>query len=87
MESVLNLQERVFERFGYPRILFELQESIGDLPVAIRIVESPDAVTAKPMKIDLDVLTGLAKTVAEKCGASRVAYDVSVKPPATIEFE
>jgi GMP synthase (glutamine-hydrolysing) len=87
IEAVQSLQETVFERFGYPRILLEMQESKGDFPVAIRIVESPDAVTAMPMKVDLDVLAGLAKTVAEKCGASGVAYDLSVKPPATIEFE
>jgi len=87
LEELLPVRTKLFEQFGYPRILLEFCEFSGDFPAAIRVVESPDAVTADPMKIDPDALLSFSKTIAEKSGASRVAYDLSCKPPATIEFE
>ncbi|MBO3797848.1 MAG: ATP-binding protein [Thermoproteota archaeon] len=56
--------------------------------VALRIVESEDAITARYVRLDwakLDrVRDMIIMNIPEVC---RVLYDVSDKPPATIEFE
>jgi len=55
--------------------------------VGMRAVESAAAKLARPVRIERDALLNIGKKLAAGTGASRVAYDVSIKPPATIEFE
>ncbi|MBN1214557.1 MAG: glutamine-hydrolyzing GMP synthase [Candidatus Lokiarchaeota archaeon] len=55
---------------------------------AIRIVESLDAMTANFAKINWDLLEKISsRIINEVKGINRVVYDISNKPPATIEFE
>lgn len=56
--------------------------------LALRVVESEDAMTASFAKLPWDFLERLAeRLVNEVEGVNRVLYDVTNKPPATIEFE
>jgi len=56
--------------------------------IALRIVESEDAMTANYMKIDWEILDKISRRILNEVkGVNRVLYDISNKPPATIEFE
>jgi|Deesub1362B_J571_1020462.scaffolds.fasta_scaffold00004_288 GMP synthase (glutamine-hydrolysing) len=56
--------------------------------IAIRIVDSVDAMTARFTKVDWDLLEKISgRIVNEVAGVNRVLYDITNKPPATIEFE
>jgi GMP synthase (glutamine-hydrolysing) len=54
----------------------------------LRIVESTDAMTADWAKIPYEILGNISsRIINEVRGINRVAYDISQKPPATIEWE
>jgi len=56
--------------------------------IAIRAVESLDAMTANSMNIPWNVLQKMSNRItSEVRGVTRVVYDLTNKPPATIEFE
>ena len=57
--------------------------------VVIRAVSSTDAMTAEFSKISIDILDKMSRRITNtmKSQVNRVVYDITNKPPATIEWE
>ena len=77
-------------------ILFSTVRSVGVMgdertyehPVALRAVTSTDAMTADWAHLPYDFMAKVSNEIINKVkGVNRVCYDISSKPPATIEWE
>ena len=55
--------------------------------IALRAVDSTDAMTASWVRLPWTVLAAAAEKIARIPGVGRVVYDITAKPPATIEWE
>lgn len=63
-------------------------ERTYDYTIALRIVSSHDGMTADWVRMPQEILARIsARVINEVKGVNRVCYDISSKPPATIEWE
>jgi len=69
-------------------VMGDHQTYAGQHMIAVRFVETTDFMTADWVHIDHEVLSRIAtRIINEVHGVNRVVYDISSKPPATIEWE
>ena len=58
------------------------------MPIALRVVESVKAMTAQVLYLPNKVLRKISTELTSKVdGCNRVLFDITSKPPGTIEFE
>jgi GMP synthase (glutamine-hydrolysing) len=72
------------------RLLYTVEDSPEKKPyvVGVRAVQTKDFLTAEVSEIPWATLNAIAEEIIKKCGlVSTVYYDVTPKPPATIEME
>ncbi len=87
-ETVYPLGKRIPERFEVSRVLYQLAASgEGEWITSIRAVDSEDAIDAQPLAVPFKKLTELGEEIVQGTDSFSAAYDVSPKPPATIEYE
>jgi GMP synthase (glutamine-hydrolysing) len=70
----------------FPVILLPLGSDSGET-IALRPVSSSDAMTAKHSNLPLDFIKKIGTRLTKISGIEMVLYDVTDKPPATIEWE
>jgi GMP synthase (glutamine-hydrolysing) len=78
-----------FDTVTHPHILIEIESrDRGKYVVAIRAVLTQDFMTADVAKLSIDELKSLAREIMSlEPEVKMVAYDITPKPPATIEYE
>lgn len=89
-EKLQTLQSSIVEKFpDATRVAFLVKEKRADGPVSVlvRAVSTRDFMTAAVSAVPWKILKDIAEEVLKTTNASRVFYDITPKPPATIEFE
>lgn len=86
------LDKKVWQYFtvvpDFKSVGMKNHERCFEYMVIIRAINTIDAMTASIEKVDWDVLEVITNRIlAEVENVNRVCYDMSPKPPATIEFE
>lgn len=91
LSELFGLPERIIHENGeVVRVVYGIKggnKRTGRYAVIVRAVETRDFMTAKPSTIPLKVLKGIADRLMEDGRVSVVCYELTSKPPATVEFE
>lgn len=86
------LDKKVWQYFtvvpDFKSVGMKNHERCFEYMVIIRAINTIDAMTASIEKVDWDILEVITNRILEEVdNVNRVCYDMSSKPPATIEFE
>ena len=91
IEDLIPLQARIIEAApSLTRVVYTVSVGCEEGPYAIivRSVETKDFLTASVSKVPRNLLLRVANKIIKSCEkVSRVSYDITPKPPATIEME
>lgn len=87
-----NLYEKIWQSFAVLLCIRSVgvmgDERTYAYPIAIRAVTSEDAMTADWVRLPYDIIERISNRIINEVeGVNRVVYDVSSKPPSTIEWE
>jgi GMP synthase (glutamine-hydrolysing) len=89
--DLMTLQSKVIEQnTSFTRVFYVVHEAPKKQPyaVSVRAVQTQDFLTASVAEIQWKTLSEIARDIAAACpNVSSISYDVTPKPPATIEME
>lgn len=89
--DLLGIVEKVIhEDWGVVRVLLRVdgrEGKAGGYAVIVRAVETRDFMTVKPTPVPREMLRRIASRAMEDPRVGLVCYDLTSKPPATVEFE
>ena len=89
-EKLRLAQSSIVEKFSdITRVAVMVKEKRGGPPlsVIIRAISTRDFMTAAVAQVPWKILKDIAESILKNGNSSRVYYDITPKPPATIEFE
>ncbi|MBS7655686.1 GMP synthase [Candidatus Bathyarchaeota archaeon] len=89
-EKLIFLQSKIIsEKKDFTRVLYLIDEkNEGKYAVSIRAIKTRDYMTADVAQIDWETIKEISQEILFKClEVKEVYYDVTPKPPATIEYE
>jgi GMP synthase (glutamine-hydrolysing) len=89
-EKLRVAQSSLVEKFAeVTRVAVLVKEKRGGPPlsVVVRAVSTRDFMTAAVAQVPWKILKDIAESILKTSGSSRVYYDITPKPPATVEFE
>jgi GMP synthase (glutamine-hydrolysing) len=89
-EKLRLAQSSIVEKFvEVTRVAVLVKEKRGGPPlsVIVRAVSTRDFMTAAVAQVPWKILKDIAESILKAGDSSRVYYDITPKPPATIEFE
>jgi GMP synthase (glutamine-hydrolysing) len=85
--SYISLTKIATELKGYARLFYEIQDKLdGIYDIIIRSVNSKDARTASVTNLPFNLMHNITQKLLEIPEAKNIYYDVTPKPPATIEY-
>ena len=91
IKNLVMLQTKIItENPQFTRILYTIRETSEKQPyvISLRAIQTSDFLTAEVSDIPWATLSETAQRILESCpNVSSVCYDVTPKPPATIEME
>lgn len=91
IKNLVTLQTKIItENPSFTRILYAIREKSQKEPyvISLRAIQTHDFLTAQVSDIPWTTLAATAEKILESCpNVSGVYYDVTPKPPATIEME
>jgi len=91
IEILVQLQGEIISKNpDFTRVVYNLTEKPrrGKYLLFLRSVRTRDYMTADVSSIGWDALTKIAERLMDECKAvSAVYYDITPKPPATVEYE
>jgi len=89
-EKLRVAQSSLVEKFAdVTRVTVLVKEKRGGPPlsVIVRAVSTRDFMTAAVAQVPWKILKDIAESILKAGGSSRVYYDITPKPPGTVEFE
>jgi GMP synthase (glutamine-hydrolysing) len=91
LQNIISLQARIItDTPDVARVFYAIGDSKEKKPyvIGVRSIETKDFLTAKVSEIPWATLDRIAVGIMDKCSnVSTVYYDITPKPPATIEME
>ena len=89
-EALISLQSKIIsEKKDFTRVLYLIEEkNEGKYAISIRAIKTRDYMTAEIAQIEWETIKKIGEEILVNClDVKEVYYDVTPKPPATIEYE